>query len=259
MSPSTRSSAPTGAEASGSAPEVAPGSGVPRSQAYLCPANGEWQTSIEVRRSEFIALARRVCGTDQARDFIEDVRRRHPQARHHCSAFILHQPGAQPQCRSSDDGEPAGTAGQPMAEVLRGFVPGRASRELGECPGPANSPSETLSVENIAVVVVRYFGGILLGTGGLVRAYQDAVREVLGTIDWVRRRPLPRYRLLLEHADAGRVEAELRRAGVHIIDVSYGAQVDMSVAGETAALVSEVTSGATRAVPDGIVWVEEPW
>ncbi|MGH3317578.1 MAG: IMPACT family protein, partial [Nocardioidaceae bacterium] len=120
---------------------------------YLTVARSR-DAETEVKRSRFLCRLRRVEHEDQARAVVDEARREHGDARHHCSAFIL-GPAGQVQ-RSSDDGEPAGTAGGPMLEVLRG-------RE----------------VSDVVAVVSRYFGGTLLGAGGLVRAYSDAVRAAL--------------------------------------------------------------------------------
>lgn len=110
--------------------------------------------SITIKKSEFIALLYRVSSEEEAKEIIKQVRKEHPKARHVCSAMILG--GETPVQRSNDDGEPAGTAGLPILEVLR-------KREM----------------ENVLAIVVRYFGGILLGAGGLIRAYVESVSECL--------------------------------------------------------------------------------
>lgn len=110
--------------------------------------------SITIKKSEFIALLYRVSSEEEAKEIIKQVRKEHPKARHVCSAMILG--GENPVQRSNDDGEPAGTAGLPILEVLR-------KREM----------------ENVLAIVVRYFGGILLGAGGLIRAYVESVSECL--------------------------------------------------------------------------------
>ena len=139
----------------------------------------------EEKRSRFIPCAAR--SPTRYPDFRH--RRAYCSARHHCSAYILHVDAANPVERSSDDGEPAGTAGQPMLEMLRGT-----------------------GLQDIAVVVVRYFGGVKLGTGGLVRAYQDATRAVLKVLPVVTRQPgVGRW---TSTAVAGKVEAEVRGRGV---------------------------------------------
>ena len=132
---------------------------------------GDAEAETEVRRSRFVCTAVRVETEDAARAVVERARRAHPDAGHHCSAFVLGPPPS-PLERSSDDGEPSGTAGAPMLEVVRGR-----------------------GVSDVAVVVSRWFGGTLLGTGGLARAYADAVRAGLDAAG-------TRARLLLRRAPA---------------------------------------------------------
>ena len=109
---------------------------------------------IVEKKSRFIATVRKVESESEAVAFIEEMKKKYWDARHNCSAFVIGRRAELTRC--SDDGEPSGTAGRPMLEVL-----------LGE------------GVRNVAVVVTRYFGGTLLGTGGLVRAYTQAVKEGL--------------------------------------------------------------------------------
>lgn len=106
--------------------------------------------SLIVKKSEFIAILFSVTNEDDVREKIKQVRKEHPKARHVCHGVILH--GTQTVERSNDDGEPSGTAGLPILEVLR-----------------------KRNMENILAVVVRYFGGTLLGSGGLIRAYSQSV------------------------------------------------------------------------------------
>ncbi|MCD8067689.1 MAG: YigZ family protein [Lachnospiraceae bacterium] len=109
---------------------------------------------IVEKRSRFIANIRAVESEEEAMAFVDQMRKRYYDARHNCYAFVVGPRGE--LARSSDDGEPSGTAGRPMLEVLQGA-----------------------ELKNAAVVVTRYFGGVLLGTGGLVRAYTQAVQEAL--------------------------------------------------------------------------------
>lgn len=110
---------------------------------------------IVEKKSRFIATVQPVETEEEAIAFIESMKKKYWDARHNCSAFVIGSKNELTRC--SDDGEPSGTAGRPMLEVL-----------LGQ------------EVTNVAVVVTRYFGGVLLGTGGLVRAYTKAVQEGLG-------------------------------------------------------------------------------
>lgn len=194
---------------------------------------------VEDRGSRFVCTLRRVEDEEAARALVADLRREHWDARHHCSAFVL-GPAGEVQ-RSSDDGEPAGTAGAPMLEVLRGA-----------------------GVSDVAAVVSRWFGGTLLGSGGLVRAYGGAVRAALAEAGTIRRSQLTELSLDLDHAEAGRVEGELRTRGVTVLEVSYDARVRLLLAappGEVEAvtqLVASATSGATIPVAVGQRWVDGP-
>jgi len=203
---------------------------------YLVPA-ADGAVEVEVRRSRFLATVARVDDEAGARALTERLRRAHWDAGHHCTAHRLGPEGALQ--RSSDDGEPSGTAGAPMLEVLRG-------RE----------------VSDVAVVVTRWFGGVLLGAGGLVRAYGDAVRAVLDEVGTRQRRRVAELDLEVDHAGAGRLESDLRSRGVVVVDVAYGARVTLRVGvplAETdgfSALLASLTAGAVTARPVGEVWVD---
>lgn len=203
---------------------------------YLTVAR-DAEAEIEVKRSRFRCVVRRVADEAAARAVVDEARRVHWDARHHCSAFVL-GPRSDVQ-RSSDDGEPAGTAGAPMLEVLRGA-----------------------EVSDTVAVVTRWFGGVLLGAGGLVRAYGDAVREALGAAGTLRRDLVTEVALDLPHADAGRVEGELRQRGVEVLDSTWGADVRLLL-GTTDpdrldAVVAELTSGAGAPLHVGTRWVDRP-
>lgn len=205
---------------------------------YLTLAT-DGEAEIEVKRSRFRATLARVTTESEARETVEGLRKQYWDGRHHCSAFIL-GPDAQVQ-RSSDDGEPAGTAGAPMLEVLRGA-----------------------GVSDVVAVVTRWFGGVLLGTGGLIRAYSDAVRAGLEQVGTLRRELLVQYALELDHATAGKVEADLRARGVQVLDVTYAASATLrlgvgeSQAGRLAPLVAELTGGAIEPQRVGSSWVDTP-
>ena len=198
------------------------------------------EAEIEVKRSRFRCTLARVEDEVAARAVVDGLRRRHWDARHHCSAFVL---GPERDVeRSSDDGEPAGTAGAPMLEVLRGHG--------GE------------GVSDVVAVVSRWFGGTLLGAGGLVRAYGDAVRAGLEETGTRRRRLLRELALDVGHADAGRVESELRSRGVVVLDTTYAEGVTLllgappSDVARVHALVAELTGGGAAARLVGERWVD---
>ncbi|MFP5312013.1 MAG: IMPACT family protein, partial [Actinomycetes bacterium] len=168
-----------------------------RATAYTTLAPGQdVRHELEIKRSRFITVLRRAATEDEARDLVAGLRREFHDARHHCSAFVI---GADRTIqRSSDDGEPAGTAGIPMLEAL-------LKRETA--PGVTD-------LSDVGAVVVRYFGGILLGAGGLVRAYSEAVSSSLERAPLVRRSRLRICTTAVPHAAAGRLENDLRAAGM---------------------------------------------
>ncbi len=192
---------------------------------------------VEAKRSRFLGHVERVETEAQARAVVERARKEHWDARHHCSAFVL-GPHAAVQ-RSNDDGEPAGTAGAPMLEVLRGH-----------------------ELSDVVVVVTRWFGGVLLGAGGLVRAYGDAVRAALDEAGVRRRVLMRRFELSADHADAGRLESELRARGVTVVGVDHAERATMRLAvrhedaAGLAATVSALTGGALAVVPTGEAWAD---
>lgn len=156
------------------------------------------------KKSRFIATVRRVESEDEAVRFIEEMKKKYWDARHNCSAFVIGSRAELTRC--SDDGEPSGTAGRPMLEVL-----------LGE------------GIRNIAVVVTRYFGGVLLGTGGLVRAYTQAVKAGLEncTIGSM----VHGYEVLLntDYNGIGKVLYILGQQGIEPVDSDYGVDVVLQI------------------------------
>ena len=194
---------------------------------------------IEVKRSRFRCRVVRVASEAAARSVVEEERKAHWNARHHCAAFVI-GPGGELQ-RSSDDGEPAGTAGAPMLEVLLGA-----------------------EVSDVVAVVTRWFGGVLLGAGGLVRAYGDAVRAGLDEAGVLVRERQQEYAVALDHAEAGRVESALRTRGVAVLGVDYAALATLRVGvppAEAASLtgwLAELTGGTASPLLLGEQWVDLP-
>lgn len=140
---------------------------------------------LVIKKSRFLAHLHPVASVEQADAVVAGIRKEYWDARHHCVALVVGTHADQQ--RSTDDGEPSGTAGVPMLEVLR-----------------------HRDVTDVVAVVTRYFGGVLLGAGGLVRAYSSAVSEALDRARTVRRRVLTEVRLDVPHADAGRLDNLLR-------------------------------------------------
>ena len=195
--------------------------------------------SVEEKRSVFECWLRRADDEAAARAVVEEARVTHWDARHHCSAFVLGPDGA--LVRSNDDGEPAGTAGTPMLEVLTGA-----------------------GLTDVVAVVTRWFGGTLLGTGGLVRAYSDAVRAALGHAEVLTRVRVAEVDVAASHASAGRLEHDLRARGVTVADVRYGERVTLRVQVPAAqlddlpGLLASLTSGEAEPVAgsEGQGWVD---
>lgn len=206
--------------------------------AYLTIA-GPGSAEIVVSRSRFLCELERVEDEMSARSVVEQARKEHWNARHHCSAFIL---GPERSVeRSSDDGEPPGTGGAPMLEVLRG-------RELSD----------------VVAVVTRWFGGTLLGTGGLSRAYADAVRAALDVTTLVQRVEQELCEVTVDLAAAGRLEHELRSRGTKVLDIEYTDVATLSLAVPAIAvpiaeeIVAELTEGQAELFHRGRQWVDAP-
>lgn len=153
------------------------------------------QTEYVEKRSRFIATLRH-CETEQeANAFLEEMRSKYWDARHNCFAYSVE---CGKLCRFSDDGEPHGTAGKPMLDVVTGS-----------------------EITNIAVVVTRYFGGILLGTGGLVRAYSKSVQDVLASAEVVRMVPSAVLTVTCDYTDHGKLVNLITSSKGNITDTEF--------------------------------------
>lgn len=159
----------------------------------------ECSGEIEEKKSRFICAVRPVHSEEEAADFIEKTKKKYWDARHTCSAFVLG--GRQELTRCSDDGEPGGTAGRPMLEVLLGE---------GLC--------------DVAAVVTRYFGGTLLGTGGLVRAYSGAVKEALRSAQTGMMRYGVKLRIGTDYGGVGKLQHLFGKRGLQP-EAEYGEAV----------------------------------
>jgi uncharacterized YigZ family protein len=159
---------------------------------------------LEIRRSRFVCALARVTTEQQAHEFIAGRRSTHHDATHHCTAYVIGEHGD--LTRSNDDGEPGGTAGRPMLEVL-------TRREL----------------TGTVAVVSRYFGGVKLGAGGLVRAYGQAVAEAIDLVGMVERRPVITVTVVADHARAGRLSRDLHASPYTLAGSRYGRQAEIDV------------------------------
>ncbi|GAB3188687.1 IMPACT family protein [Nesterenkonia suensis] len=209
---------------------------------------------LERRKSRFLTVLRRAETAEAAQTIIDGLRRQHHTARHHCSAWLI-GPTREVR-RSHDDGEPSGTAGAPMLEALS-----RATMPAGE-----------QDLTDVVAVVVRWFGGTLLGAGGLVSAYSDSV---VAAVDQARdqgalrrRRRMRHLRLTAPVAVVGRWENELRSGDVEVLGTEYGAGSSAvlrlavnDTAQDRRALddrLAQLTAGRTVLDDDGVGWVELP-
>ncbi|MER6669914.1 YigZ family protein [Amycolatopsis japonica] len=202
---------------------------------YLTVA-GTGVHEIEIRRSRFLCALAPVTSEEAAREVIAARKKADPAARHHCHAFVLGADGRTQ--RSSDDGEPAGTAGTPMLEVLR-------RREL----------TDTVAV------VTRYFGGVLLGAGGLIRAYGQAVSEAVDVIGVREYRRLRLVEVVVDYDRAGRLENDIRSSPylLHATRFEDVAHFDVGLAPDQGdafhAWLADLTGGEALAEEIGETWL----
>ncbi|MGB5854964.1 MAG: YigZ family protein [Oceanisphaera sp.] len=168
---------------------------------YLIPAAPlVWQQ--EIKKSRFIAYLAHTPDAQAAKEFIDAVRAKEPAAGHHCWAFVAGQPSDSRVLGFSDDGEPSGTAGKPMLAQLQGA-----------------------GVGEITAVVVRYFGGIKLGTGGLVRAYGGTLSLAMAQLAVIERRIFSELSLTLQYSELPVVEFLLGEYQGHWQHIDYGAEI----------------------------------
>lgn len=161
---------------------------------------GEATGEIVEKKSRFIGYIRHVESEEEAVEFVASIRKKHFDARHNCYAYMVGSD--QPLSRFSDDGEPGGTAGKPILEVITGN-----------------------GLSDVCLVVTRYFGGTLLGTGGLVRAYSDAAAACVGEAELVTKRRVLPVTIESDYTDLGKLQYILGREGIEILESEYGAQV----------------------------------
>jgi uncharacterized YigZ family protein len=199
---------------------------------------GEGRSEIEIKRSRFLGRAVPIQDEASARAALTAVRESHPEARHHAFAFRLGHNGE--IARFSDDGEPGGTAGRPIMEVL-----------LRE------------GVTNAVVIVTRYFGGILLGSGGLTRAYSQTAAEVVRAAGLAEMRPHTVLVITVAYAQFGALEQALLRRGLVLHDSAFTDVVQTTVhvpVGDerpVIALVADVTAGSALVEAQEIIYIPQ--
>ncbi|WP_327424078.1 YigZ family protein [Streptomyces sp. NBC_01527] len=158
----------------------------------------------EINRSRFICALAPAATEQEAQDFVARIRREHPAASHNCFAYVI---GADASVqKASDDGEPGGTAGVPMLQMLM-------RREM----------------RYVAAVVTRYYGGVKLGAGGLIRAYGGVVGEALDELGTITRQRFRLATITVGHQRAGRLENDLRATGLAVREVRYAEAVIIEI------------------------------
>lgn len=162
---------------------------------------GESVGEYSEKRSRFIATARRTETEEQAAAFLTEMRSKYWDAKHNCYAYSI---SAGALKRFSDDGEPHGTAGKPILDIIDGS-----------------------GLTDVTVVVTRYFGGVLLGTGGLVRAYSAAARQALAAAERVRMTPCTVYRARCGYSELERLTKLIADCGGRVENTVYGVDVEL--------------------------------
>ena len=185
-------------------------------------------SEVVIKKSRFLGTAANVETEEEARELVASVRKEHYSARHVCYAYSIGE--TNPQLKFSDDGEPGGTAGKPILDVI------------------TNS-----GISNIVIIVVRYFGGVLLGTGGLVRAYTEAAAEAVRSAETKEICLSNIYDITTEYSDFDKIKYLLDNADSKIgYDVEYSDKVKINaviperLADELTRQISEKTAGRTE-------------
>lgn len=203
---------------------------------YTVKSYGEYE--INIQKSRFIGYVKRAETEEEAQAFIQEIKKKHHDATHNCSAYLI---GEHDQIqKANDDGEPSGTAGVPMLEVLK-------KRQL----------------KDTVVVVTRYFGGIKLGAGGLIRAYGKSVSEALNHTGIVERKLMRIMHVSVEYTWLGKLENEIRSSSYLLKEIHYAEQVQFDVyvnSGDEQAFtdwITDLTNGQGQ-INEGVVeYLEE--
>ncbi|WP_289047957.1 YigZ family protein [uncultured Psychrobacter sp.] len=161
---------------------------------------------LDIKKSEFIAYAYPVTSREQAMFHVEQLRVKYADARHHCWAYIIGDPNNTTSAGFDDDGEPNGTAGRPILNVL-----------------------QHKSIGNVIIIVVRYFGGIKLGAGGLTRAYAGSAQAAVDEMVLLPYVPMAQVQIIAEFATEAQCRYVVEDLGGHIDDVTYSKQVTLTV------------------------------
>ncbi|MCM3574126.1 YigZ family protein [Mesobacillus subterraneus] len=204
---------------------------------YTVKGYGEHE--IEIQKSRFIAYIDRAETEEEAQEFIQSIKKKHWNANHNCSAYMI---GENDQIqKANDDGEPSGTAGVPILEVLK-----------------------KKHLKDTVVVITRYFGGIKLGAGGLIRAYGKATSEGLSATGIVERKLMRIVHTTVDYTWLGKIENELRSSVYQLKEIHYLDKVEIETFVEEAQTETfkewmvELTSGQCELREGDMQYLEEP-
>ncbi|EGL82050.1 protein of unknown function UPF0029 [Caldalkalibacillus thermarum TA2.A1] len=200
---------------------------------------GYGEQEIVIEKSRFIAYVNRAESEEEAVQFIGQIKKMHWQATHNCSAYIIgehheHQ-------KANDDGEPSGTAGRPMLEVLK-----------------------KIGLHDTVVVVTRYFGGIKLGAGGLIRAYGQATKEGIKAAGVIRRLLHRKLWVTLDYTWLGKVQNEVQNRSLRLDNIQYLDQVTLTLLipkgneDKAAQWLTNLTNGQARLEWGDWTYVDQP-
>lgn len=176
--------------------------------------------TIIIEKSRFITYLNRVFSEEEAKEYITSIQKLHPDATHHCYAFLIGEHNEIQ--RSNDNGEPSGTAGVPMLECLK-----------------------KNHIQNIIAVTVRYFGGIKLGAGGLIRAYSNSVSKALEVATLTQKVMMKRYSLTFSYDFIGKLDYYFNTHSIHVLKKEYEENVyyEYHCLKECDDDISEITGG----------------
>lgn len=201
--------------------------------------NKEGSDQLNIQKSRFIGYVKRVESEEEAIDFIQKIKKKHHDATHNCSAYMI---GQHDQIqKANDDGEPSGTAGIPILEVLK-----------------------KQQLKDTAVVITRYFGGIKLGAGGLIRAYSSATSKAISTTGVVERKLTQGISITVDYTLLGLLENEIRQSK-HLLDhINYAENVELMVYIEIDHVktfkqwMTNLTNGKAHIKETAVKYIERP-
>ncbi|PAD22754.1 YigZ family protein [Terribacillus saccharophilus] len=198
----------------------------------------EGSHEIVIQKSRFIGHVKRVETEEEAISFVQKIKKEHKDATHNCSAYMIGEHDLIQ--KASDDGEPSGTAGVPILEVLK-----------------------KKGLKDTAVVVTRYFGGIKLGAGGLIRAYSGSASQSIDEIGVVKRQLMQLAEIHIDYTLLGKVENELRQSAYTLRNIDYADRVVLHAAFQSGqeeefqAYVTDMTNAQAEIIFGGQEYIEE--